>query len=93
MVQRERDPLTGAGRDAIFIAAEDIARLGASDGERVTLTSARGTFTGRLHAAPMKPGNLEVHWPEGNALLTGDRVDPDSEEPDYNAVVLVTRNS
>jgi anaerobic selenocysteine-containing dehydrogenase len=80
MVQRERDPLTGADRDAIFIAAEDIARLGASDGERVTLTSGRGTFTGRLH------------WPEGNALLTGDRVDPDSEEPDYNAVVLVTRN-
>jgi molybdopterin-dependent oxidoreductase alpha subunit len=93
MVQRERDPLTGADRDAIFIAAEDLARLGAADGDRVTLTSTRGTYTGRLHASPMKPGNLEVHWPEGNALLTGDRVDPDSEEPDYNAVVLVTRHS
>jgi hypothetical protein len=35
----------------------------------------------------MTPGNLEVHWPEGNALLSGRAIDPDSLEPDYNAVV------
>jgi molybdopterin-dependent oxidoreductase alpha subunit len=91
MVQRERDPLTGADRDAILIASEDLTRLGASDGERVTLRSVRGAFTGRLRRSPIKPGNLEVHWPEGNALLTGDRVDPDSEEPDYNAIVTLVR--
>jgi len=37
----------------------------------------------------MRASNLEVHWPEGNALL-GPAVDPDSLEPDFNAVVTVT---
>jgi molybdopterin-dependent oxidoreductase alpha subunit len=89
MVQRERDPLTGADRDAILMSGEDLTRLGATDGQRATLRSDRGTFVGRLRRAPIKPGNLEVHWPEGNALLTGELVDPDSLEPDYNAVVTV----
>jgi molybdopterin-dependent oxidoreductase alpha subunit len=89
MVQRDRDPLTGADRDAILISGDDLERLGARDGQMATLRSERGTFVGRLRRAPIKPGNLEVHWPEGNALLTGDLVDPDSLEPDYNAVVTV----
>ena len=40
-----------------------------------------------LRRARIRPGNLEVHWPEGNVLLAGDRLDPDSLEPDYNAEV------
>ena len=39
--------------------------------------------------APIKPGSLEVHWPEGMSLLAGDAIDPDSMEPDYNATVTV----
>jgi hypothetical protein len=38
----------------------------------------------------MRPGNHEVHWPEGNALL-GTSLDPDSMEPDYNALVTIER--
>jgi hypothetical protein len=41
----------------------------------------------------MKPGNLEVHWPEANGLLPRDKVDPLSREPDYNTVVRVERLS
>jgi molybdopterin-dependent oxidoreductase alpha subunit len=91
MVQRDVDPLTGAGRDAILISRDDLARLHLEDGSLATLRSPRGTFTGRLQAAPMRPGNLEVHWPEGNVLLAGDLVDPDSMEPDYNAEVTIDR--
>jgi molybdopterin-dependent oxidoreductase alpha subunit len=89
MVQREVDPLTGATREDIFISAHDLARLQLSDGARVTLHSERGSFTGRLKRARIKPGNLEVHWPEGNVLLAGDRLDPDSLEPDFNAAVTI----
>jgi hypothetical protein len=32
-----------------------------------------------------------VHWPEGSVLLAGDRLDPESLAPDYNAVVTVER--
>jgi anaerobic selenocysteine-containing dehydrogenase len=88
-VQRDVDPLTGAARDAIFISADDLRALGLADGARVTLRADRGTFTGRLREAGIKPGNLEVHWPEGNVLLVGERVDPDSLAPDYNAIVTI----
>ena len=88
MVQKAVDPLTGAGRDAVFVSAEDAAALGLADGARVCLVSPHGTYQGRLFVTAMKPGNLEVHWPEGNVLL-GPAIDPESMEPDYNAVVTV----
>jgi molybdopterin-dependent oxidoreductase alpha subunit len=89
MIQRDIDPLTGAGRDAVFVNVDDLKRLNLAEGQHVRLTSADGIFDGRLHQAPIKPGNLEVHWPEGNTLLSGTAIDPDSMEPDYNAVVTI----
>jgi molybdopterin-dependent oxidoreductase alpha subunit len=89
MIQREVDPLTGAGRDAVLVSGEDLTRLGLGSGQRVRLSSADGMFEGRLRQAAIKPGNLEVHWPEGNTLLSGAAIDPDSMEPDYNAVVTL----
>jgi hypothetical protein len=41
--------------------------------------------------ASIKPENLEVHWPEGSALLSSAHIDPESMEPDYNAMVTVER--
>jgi molybdopterin-dependent oxidoreductase alpha subunit len=90
MVQRDQDPLTGARRDDVLISESDLARLNLREGARVLLTSADGSFRGRLKPAAMTPGNLEVHWPEGNALLCGRAIDPESLEPDYNAVVTLT---
>jgi predicted molibdopterin-dependent oxidoreductase YjgC len=89
MVQREVDPLTGSGRHDVLISAEDLANLQMESGSWATLRSPHGSFTGRLVAAPIRPGNLEVHWPEGNVLLDGARLDPESMEPDYNAVVVI----
>jgi molybdopterin-dependent oxidoreductase alpha subunit len=89
MIQRDIDPLTGAARDDIFICDADISRLGLRAGDTVQLTSVDGTFRGRLRSARMTPGNLAVHWPEGNVLLSGSALDPESLEPDYNATVRV----
>jgi len=89
MVQREIDPLTGARRDDILISPDDLERLHLPEGAAVRLRSACGTFSGKLRTAPIKPGNLEVHWPEGNALLSSEAIDPDSMEPDYNARVTI----
>ena len=83
------DPLTGAERDAVMVSLDDLTRLGLESGQRVRLSSPDGVFEGRLLQAPIKPGNLEVHWPEGNTLLSGAAIDPDSMEPDYNAVVTL----
>jgi molybdopterin-dependent oxidoreductase alpha subunit len=87
MVQREIDPLTGAARDSVLISDDDLRRLGWASGARARLRSPAGVFEGTLLAAPIKAGNLEVHWPEGNVLLSATAIDPDSMEPDYNALV------
>ena len=44
-----------------------------------------------MKLAPIKPGNLEVHWPEGLPLLSATEIDAESREPDYNALVRVER--
>ncbi|MFN7915618.1 MAG: molybdopterin-dependent oxidoreductase [Vicinamibacterales bacterium] len=91
MIQRDVDPLTGAGRDAVLMSEADVKALGLAAGERVQLRSASGVFIGRVQPAPIKAGNLEVHWPEGNVLLAAATIDPASKEPDYNARVTVER--
>jgi predicted molibdopterin-dependent oxidoreductase YjgC len=91
MIQRDVDPLTGAAREDVLISRDDLERTGIADGAAIRLRSPHGTFTGRAKAAPIKPGNLEVHWPEGNALLAAEAIDPDSMEPDYNALVTIER--
>jgi molybdopterin-dependent oxidoreductase alpha subunit len=87
MVQRAVDPLTGAPRDAVLISPGDAEALGASHGAHVRLVSSTGTFDGRAFIAPMRAGNLQVHWPEGLPLLDAELVDSESGEPDYNAIV------
>ena len=62
-----------------------------AEGMAIRLVSDSGDFRGRVRLAPIKPGNLEVHWPEGTALLSATEIDPESREPDYNALVRIER--
>jgi molybdopterin-dependent oxidoreductase alpha subunit len=87
MVHRSKDPLTGTGRDAVFVSSEDAGRLGLADGDPVRLRSEHGEMTARVRVQPVKPGNLQVFFPEGNALLPPGVRDPEALIPDYNAVV------
>jgi len=89
MVQRDVDPLTGFRREDILISEDDLRALALAEGAAVRLRSPNGAFDGRLRVAPIHPGNLEVHWPEGNVLLSASAIDPESMEPDYNAAVSI----
>ncbi|AMY07862.1 Formate dehydrogenase H [Luteitalea pratensis] len=93
MIQREVDPLTGARRDDILISREDLERLALAEGTSVVLWGGAGAYRGHLKASPITPGNLEVHWPEGNVLLAAAAIDHASMEPDYNAVVTLDATS
>jgi molybdopterin-dependent oxidoreductase alpha subunit len=91
MVQRDRDPLNAALREDVLINAADARRLGVADGDWVQLTSDVGAMRCRVHTAPIRPGNLQVHWPEGNILVRRGRVDPACGIPDFNATVRIER--
>ena len=89
MVQENVDALNGAAREAVLMNERDIAELGLSDGSPVRLRSDFGELDGRVLRAPLMPGNLQVHWPEGEVLLDRARRSPAAGIPDYNAVVTV----
>ena len=89
IVQERRDALTGALREAVLLSAADAQRLGIKDGDPVVVASARGRLRGRALLAPIAPGNVQVHWPEGNVLIDPDVRSQESGIPDYNARVSV----
>jgi molybdopterin-dependent oxidoreductase alpha subunit len=89
MVQEQRDPITGALREAVLMNPLDAERLGLADGAPVTLTSDAGSMRGHVRRAPVTPGNLQVHWPEGEVLIDRTRRSPQAKMPDYNALVRV----
>ncbi|TMF74150.1 MAG: FdhF/YdeP family oxidoreductase [Chloroflexi bacterium] len=92
MVWRDRDPLTGASRDALFVSADDARALGVTEGEALVVRSESGaTLRARAHIAPIRARNVQMFWPEANALIAAGRRDPVSGVPDYNAVVEITR--
>jgi molybdopterin-dependent oxidoreductase alpha subunit len=91
MVHAERDPLTGATRDALFMAPADAATRGLAEGDRVLVRSDHGELQARVHITELRPGNVQVFFPEGNVLLRAGRRDPQSGVPDYNAIVTVER--
>jgi predicted molibdopterin-dependent oxidoreductase YjgC len=91
MVQGASDPITGAVREAVLMSGDDARQLGLEHGDPVLLTSEFGEFGGRVCVAPMRPGNLEVHWPEGEVLIDRRRRSPQAGIPDYNAIVRAER--
>ena len=92
MVWRDRDPLTGATRDALFLSDADARRLGVAEGETLVVRAESGaTLRARAHVAPIRAGNVQMFWPEANVLIAAGRRDPVSGVPDYNAVVEISR--
>jgi molybdopterin-dependent oxidoreductase alpha subunit len=92
MVWRDRDPLTGASRDALFLSTDDARALGVAEGDALVVRAASGaTVTARAHVAPIRAGNVQMFWPEANVLIASGRRDTVSGVPDYNAVVEISR--
>lgn len=90
MVQEAKDAITGAGRDAILINPIDAAKLSLNNGDRVILKNSWGQYEGQIYTAPMKPNNLQIHWPEGNVLLDKNKRSAEGV-PDYNALVQLEK--
>jgi len=91
MVHEDVDPLNGLPRDAILISHADLRRLGLKEGERVVVENAHGCLEGRLFAANMAARSLQVHWPEGNVLVSPDVLSPQARIPAYKEVVAYLR--
>lgn len=87
IVHHERDPLNSFMRDDILMSLADAQRLGLKDGDAVVVRSESGQLHGSCRIAPIAPGNVQAHWPEGNVLIKRGVCDPECGIPDYNTMV------
>jgi len=73
--------------------ATEATERGLAEGDAVVLRTETGELTGRVKLVRLPRRTLQVHWPEGNVLITGDahHREPGSKVPDYNAVVTLAR--
>lgn len=90
MIESSRDPLTGARRDDVLMSKLDADRIGVTNGDQVVLRSPAGQMHARCLIAPIAPGNLQVHWPEGNVLIERGISDEECGIPDFNTEVEVS---
>lgn len=87
----DQDKLQGGrGRNDLFLSEADAAMLGVSEGDALRLKSASGEWVGYARPISMARGVVQAYWPECNPLI-GMRLDPRSEEPDYNTPVEIQR--
>jgi len=93
MVFSETDPLTGAGRDAVYIDSAEAANMSIGEGDRVRLRSSVGVLDGTARLVRLPARSVQVHWPEGNALIASgpEHREPGSQVPDYNAIATLER--
>ena len=91
MVHNSRDALTGARREDVLINRQDAERIGIVNGDEILLTSAAGQMRGRCLISEIAPGNVQVHWPEGNCLIERGICDPECGIPDFNTEVEIAR--
>ena len=91
LIYAQVDPLTGAPRDAVLMNADDASALGLAQGDRIALANELGRYCGRVFLVPIAPGNLQIHWPEGNVIIRRGVVEPAGGVPDYNAEVRIEK--
>ncbi len=91
MIIKRKDPLTGADRDALFMARADAEGLGLDDGAAVLVRSGSGEVRARVRISRLRAGNVQMFFPEANPLLRAGQRDPIALVPDYNAVVQIIR--
>lgn len=72
-------------RDVVMIAAEDAARLGFAEGERVVVETEAGALEVSVALVEIRAGNIAMYYPEANAVVPR-RIDPRSKTPAFKSV-------
>ncbi|MBK8726223.1 MAG: FdhF/YdeP family oxidoreductase [Holophagaceae bacterium] len=91
VVYEDEDLYRGVDRrDALMLAAEDAARLGFAEGNRVRVESETGAMTATVFLVDIRPGNAAMYYPEANVLVPP-KLDPRSRTPAFKHVAVRVR--
>src|SRR5437867_420625 len=93
VVYEEEDLYRGnRRRDVVMMAAEDAARLGVAEGERVLVETEAGRLAAAVAVVDIRPGSLAMYYPEANALVPR-RLDGRSKTPAFKSVAARVRRA
>ena len=91
VVYEEEDLYRGTTRrDAVMMSAEDAARLGAAEGDRVIVETEVGRLPARVAIIDVRPGNIAMYYPEANAIVPR-RLDSRSGTPAFKSIPATVR--
>lgn len=91
VVYEEEDLYRGIDRrDVVLLAAEDLERLGLSEGDPVEVSTGTGSLDVVAMAIDIPPGNAAMYYPEANVLVPR-RIDPASGTPAFKSVAARIR--
>ncbi|MBM7570416.1 FdhF/YdeP family oxidoreductase [Aquibacillus albus] len=91
MIYSDSDPFNNADRYDVLMNEEDGKKYHINQGDAVVVYNQCGTFNGRAKFVPVKAGNIELHWPEGNILISKGVFEKYAGIPEYNASVIVEK--
>lgn len=91
MVYSDTDPFNNAGRYDLLLHPDDARKLGFAEGEQVVAENEHGVFYGYVRTAPLKKGNIELYWPEGNVIMPQGVYEPHAGIPEYNTTVRLLK--
>jgi len=91
LVYADVDPINGAHREDVLMNADDVRRLGLSQGDRIVLSNDVGSMKGRVFVADIALGDVQTHWPEANVLVLHGPRDAEGGVPDYKALVRIEK--
>ncbi|BCJ88219.1 FdhF/YdeP family oxidoreductase [Effusibacillus dendaii] len=91
MVYSETDPFNKADRYDVLIHPADASALNLKEGEAIVVHNEHGMLQGHAKFENVKPGNIEVHWPEGNCLIPKGVYEQYAGIPEYNTTVTVEK--
>ncbi|WP_199619348.1 FdhF/YdeP family oxidoreductase [Paenibacillus alkalitolerans] len=91
MIYSETDPFNAADRYDVLIHVDDAASLNIREGETIVVYNRHGMLQGRAKFEDTRPGNIQVHWPEGNCLIPKGVYEKYAGIPEYNTAVIVEK--
>ncbi|WP_221567381.1 FdhF/YdeP family oxidoreductase [Alkalihalobacillus sp. TS-13] len=92
MIYSDQDPFNQAERYDVLMNEEDGKKYGIEQGDAIVVYNKHGLFHGKARFVDVKPGNIQVHWPEGNVLIPKGVYEQFAGIPEYNTAVIVEKS-
>jgi len=92
MIYDEKDSFNAADRYDVMMSEVDGEKHDIKEGDAIVVYNKYGVFNGRAKFVPIREGNIELFWPEGNVLIPAESNYQDHAGiPEYNVAAIIEK--